>query len=113
MTTVAAILFWLSAGAILYTHLGYPLVLWLLVLLRGQTEPGPAAGMPAVSLIVPAYDEEEVIAAKVANALALEYPRRRLRRLARRHRRARPRRRRRSRPRAAGWRQGRRPQRRG
>jgi cellulose synthase/poly-beta-1,6-N-acetylglucosamine synthase-like glycosyltransferase len=31
-----------------------------------------------VSLIVPAYDEEEVIAGKVANALALEYPRERL-----------------------------------
>jgi cellulose synthase/poly-beta-1,6-N-acetylglucosamine synthase-like glycosyltransferase len=29
-------------------------------------------------LIVPAYDEEEVIAAKVANALALDYPRERL-----------------------------------
>jgi cellulose synthase/poly-beta-1,6-N-acetylglucosamine synthase-like glycosyltransferase len=29
-------------------------------------------------LIVPAYDEEEVIAAKVANALALDYPRDRL-----------------------------------
>ena len=59
-----------------------------------------------------------MIAAKVANALALDYPRerlqidRRLRRLHRRHRRARPRRRRRPRPRAAARRQGRRPQRR-
>lgn len=34
--------------------------------------------MPSVSLIVPAYDEEDVIAAKVANALALDYPRERL-----------------------------------
>ena len=34
--------------------------------------------MPAVSLIVAAYDEEEVIGAKVANALALDYPRERL-----------------------------------
>ena len=33
---------------------------------------------PRVSLIVAAYDEEEVIAAKVANALALDYPRERL-----------------------------------
>ncbi len=72
----AAILFWLSAGLIVYTHLGYPLVLWVLVRLRGRTAAtGPAAGAPAVSLIVPAYDEEEVIAAKVANALALDYPR--------------------------------------
>jgi cellulose synthase/poly-beta-1,6-N-acetylglucosamine synthase-like glycosyltransferase len=38
----------------------------------------PLATLPSVSLIVPAYDEEEVIAAKVANALALDYPRERL-----------------------------------
>ena len=31
-----------------------------------------------VSLIIPAYDEEEVIAAKVANALRLDWPRERL-----------------------------------
>ncbi|HEX3040884.1 MAG TPA: glycosyltransferase [Solirubrobacterales bacterium] len=95
MTTLAAILFWLSAGLLTYTHLGYPLVLRLLVLLRAssaggddredspgrgspRSETGPAAGAPTASLIIPAYDEEEVIAAKVANALALDYPRERL-----------------------------------
>ncbi len=31
--------------------------------------------MPVVSLVVAAYDEQEVIEAKVANALALDYPR--------------------------------------
>jgi cellulose synthase/poly-beta-1,6-N-acetylglucosamine synthase-like glycosyltransferase len=96
MTNVAAILFWLSAGLLVYTHLGYPLVLAVLVRLRGagarsqrrfQTFPSyseekggnDAAGeLPTVSLIIPAYDEEEVIAAKVANALDLDYPRERL-----------------------------------
>jgi cellulose synthase/poly-beta-1,6-N-acetylglucosamine synthase-like glycosyltransferase len=97
------VLFWLCAGLIVYTHLGYPLLLWALVQMRGLraggtvagTIPeealatggdggspavtGPAAGAPTVTLIVPAYDEEEVIAAKVANALALDYPRERLR----------------------------------
>jgi len=95
VTTIAAILFWLSAGLLVYTHLGYPLLLWLLVHLRGpsaggddredspgrespRSETGPAAAMPTVSLVIPAYDEEKVIAAKVANALALDYPRERL-----------------------------------
>ncbi len=87
MTTVAAILFWLSAGLLVYTHLGYPLVLWVLMRNRisgdeRDSNPRPSAwqagDLPAVSLIVPAYDEEEVIAAKVANALALDYPRDRL-----------------------------------
>ena len=34
MTTIAAILFWLSAGLLVYTHLGYPLVLAALVRAR-------------------------------------------------------------------------------
>jgi cellulose synthase/poly-beta-1,6-N-acetylglucosamine synthase-like glycosyltransferase len=71
-----AAIFWLSAALIVYTHLGYPLVLRLLVALRRPGKP-PAepAKPPRVSLIVAAYDEEEVIEAKVANALALDYPR--------------------------------------
>jgi cellulose synthase/poly-beta-1,6-N-acetylglucosamine synthase-like glycosyltransferase len=99
MTTLAAILFWLSAGALVYTHLGYPLLLWALCALSGrslsrqqaelretaekQAELDPRTILydgycPDVSLVVPAYDEEEVIAGKVANALALDYPRERL-----------------------------------
>jgi cellulose synthase/poly-beta-1,6-N-acetylglucosamine synthase-like glycosyltransferase len=85
VTTVAAILFWLSAGLIVYTHLGYPLVLFALARLRGESiglrnrrSNVAADGLPTVSLIIPAYDEEEVIAGKVANALALDYPRERL-----------------------------------
>lgn len=71
------VIFWLSAGLIVYTHIGYPLVLWLLT---RRKRPGMAGAehMPVVSLIVAAYDEEDVIEAKVANALALDYPRDRL-----------------------------------
>jgi len=85
LITLAEILFWLSGGAIAYTHLGYPLVLGALARLKRERRSlkpkvaGSAAGeLPTVSLIVPAYDEEEVIAGKVANALALDYPRDRL-----------------------------------
>jgi cellulose synthase/poly-beta-1,6-N-acetylglucosamine synthase-like glycosyltransferase len=93
VTTTAAILFWLSAGAIVYTHLGYPLLLMALTRLTGRDrrrfqssrshsaqKPGNDAAeeLPTVSLIIPAYDEEEVIAGKVANALALDCPRDRL-----------------------------------
>jgi cellulose synthase/poly-beta-1,6-N-acetylglucosamine synthase-like glycosyltransferase len=53
-----------------------------LVRLKKERRPFKPRGMgsssdhfPTVSLIVPAYDEEDVIAAKVANALALDYPR--------------------------------------
>ncbi|HWO15991.1 MAG TPA: glycosyltransferase [Solirubrobacterales bacterium] len=73
-------LFWISAALIVYTHAGYPLVLRLLVSLRRHPtlRPGAWEEPPLVSLIVAAYDEEDVIAAKVANALALDWPRDRL-----------------------------------
>ncbi|MBW8060023.1 MAG: glycosyltransferase [Solirubrobacterales bacterium] len=72
--------FWICAGLIVYTHAGYPLVLRALVGMRRRPtlEPGTWEEPPRVSLIVAAYDEEEVIAAKVANALALGYPGERL-----------------------------------
>jgi cellulose synthase/poly-beta-1,6-N-acetylglucosamine synthase-like glycosyltransferase len=74
-----AAIFWVSAALIVYTHVGYPLVLRLLVALhRPGKQPAESAEPPRVSLIVAAYDEEEVIEAKVANALALDYPRERL-----------------------------------
>jgi len=78
--TVVAIAFWACAALILYTHLGYPLMLHVLVALRRHPtlKPGTWDEPPLVSLIVAAYDEEDVIAAKVANALALDYPRERL-----------------------------------
>jgi len=80
MSTLAAIVFWLCAALLLYTHLGYPLALRALLATRRHPTLSPHTWeeLPRVSLIVPAYDEEEVIAAKVADALALDYPRERL-----------------------------------
>ncbi len=96
MTAVAEVVFWLSALLIVYAHAGYPVLLWVLVFLRrpaaarrpaglgAEAGPDPSLALagppkpgtpPAVSLLIPAYDEQEVIAAKVANALALDYPR--------------------------------------
>ncbi len=75
-----AIVFWCSAFLLVYTHAGYPLVLWALARLRrtrGFAE-APPGELPSVSLVVAAYDEEAVIEEKVRNALALDYPRERL-----------------------------------
>jgi glycosyltransferase involved in cell wall biosynthesis len=72
-------LFWASVALLVYTHAGYPALLWLMA--RGRRVAAPATRRgepPVVSLIVAAYDEEEVIGAKVRNALELNYPRDRL-----------------------------------
>jgi cellulose synthase/poly-beta-1,6-N-acetylglucosamine synthase-like glycosyltransferase len=75
------VLFWCSAGLLVYTHVGYPLALWVLSRVRRTRPLATAEGqgeLPSVSLVVAAYDEEDVIEAKVRNALALDYPRERL-----------------------------------
>jgi cellulose synthase/poly-beta-1,6-N-acetylglucosamine synthase-like glycosyltransferase len=69
------IVFWVAAGLIVYAHLGYPLLLRGLVALFGRRGGAPQAdGHSTVSLIIPAHDEEQVIARKVVNARQLDYP---------------------------------------
>ena len=72
------IVFWLSVGLIAWTHVGYPLAALGLARLRRRAARVRAGSPPDVSLIIAAHDEEAVIARRVANALALEYPRDRL-----------------------------------
>jgi cellulose synthase/poly-beta-1,6-N-acetylglucosamine synthase-like glycosyltransferase len=74
------VVFWVCAGLIVWTQLGYALALALLARLAGRPAagPAPAGPPPPLTLIVAAHDEERVIAAKVANALSLDYPRERL-----------------------------------
>jgi cellulose synthase/poly-beta-1,6-N-acetylglucosamine synthase-like glycosyltransferase len=75
--TVVAIVFWVSAGLILYAHAGYPALLGLLARLRARTPQGAAPAdesLPSVSVIVAAYAEQDVIAGRVENIRALAYP---------------------------------------
>lgn len=98
MTLYLEFLFWLSVALLVYTHVGYPIVLAALSALGAGSKAGQVRGdrlgsipsltaeepdtdenlLPMVSLIIAAYNEESVIEAKVKNALELEYPRERL-----------------------------------
>jgi cellulose synthase/poly-beta-1,6-N-acetylglucosamine synthase-like glycosyltransferase len=77
--TVLAIVFWTSAGLLLYAHAGYALLLAAFARLRGRpvAQPGtaPNGELPSVSVIVPAYAEEDVISGRIANLRELHYPR--------------------------------------
>lgn len=86
---VLYVLFWLCAALIVWTQLGYAVALAALArlrasALRAQREASRRpifnddVAEPRVTLIVAAHDERDVIAQKVANALALDYPRERL-----------------------------------
>jgi cellulose synthase/poly-beta-1,6-N-acetylglucosamine synthase-like glycosyltransferase len=83
MRTALEVVFWLSAALILWTQVGYAAALIALdrALPDRQRRGRRIAGVgehPRLSLIVAAHDEEGVIAAKVENARALDYPRERL-----------------------------------
>ncbi len=67
-------LFWLLAFVILYVYLGYPFLLLVLSRLRPAPPVQKADITPTVSLIIAAYNEEKVIAQKIENSLALDYP---------------------------------------
>src|SRR4051794_25996778 len=78
MAALMRALFWLSAGLLAYAQAGYGLL--LAVLGRLMRAPAPLSRPdppeePLVSLIVAAYREERVIADKLRNALALDWPR--------------------------------------
>jgi cellulose synthase/poly-beta-1,6-N-acetylglucosamine synthase-like glycosyltransferase len=77
VTLALEIVFWASLAALAWTHIGYPLAVAALARLR----PRPArrgAILPAVTLVVPAHNEEDVIERKLENVLALDYPHDRL-----------------------------------
>ena len=66
-------LFWASLGGLAWTHVGYPVAAAGLRQLR-RREIDKQDITPTVTLIVPAHDEEDVIGARVANLLELDYP---------------------------------------
>lgn len=70
---MTGIIFWLSVGGIIYAYIGYPLCLTLLARLKVQPRPYPESE-PTVTLLIAAYNEESVIASKLENSLALDYP---------------------------------------
>jgi len=84
MTLALEIVFWGACALIVWTQIAYGAALALAARVLGRTRDGElragedaleAASLPSLSLIVAAHDEQEVIGAKVTNALALDYPR--------------------------------------
>ena len=77
------ILFWLSTFIIVYTFVGYAIILFFLVKLKraikGIKTLPPLNNWPSVTLIVAAFNEEDCIQQKIDNTLQLEYPQGKLR----------------------------------
>lgn len=72
-------IFWFSLGLICYTFVGYGFLLYLLVrvkqiFVKPMSIENEADFFPEITLIVAAYNEEEIIEAKINNTLAIDYP---------------------------------------
>jgi len=65
---------------VFYAYLGYGIFLFLLLKIRGDYKQEEAANdyCPAISLVVPCFNEADYILEKVANSLALDYPKEKL-----------------------------------
>ena len=88
----ARVIFWVSLGLVVYPYVIYPLVLFLTYSItqawrdlrylgspRSRRTKTPAlAALPGVSIIIPAYNEEKVLAAKIENLRDLDFPQERL-----------------------------------
>lgn len=73
------ILFWVGISIVFYNFIGYPIIAYLVVKFR-QFRGTAIENLidenyePAVTFVIPAYNEERWIVDKIANSLALEYP---------------------------------------
>lgn len=72
------VLFWLAIGVVFYAFLGYGVVLYILVKAKGafstpkdRNEPDD---WPRVSLVIPCFNEADIMKSKATNSLSLEYP---------------------------------------
>jgi cellulose synthase/poly-beta-1,6-N-acetylglucosamine synthase-like glycosyltransferase len=72
------IVFWTALGLVVYTYVGYGLILYLLVLakrlIKGRPQPASCTYEPEVTLLVAAYNEKDYAARKVENTRQLDYP---------------------------------------
>ncbi len=72
------ILFWIFFGLVVYTYLGYTLILFLLAgihrMITKKQATRSADFEPPVTLFIPAYNEDDFIDRKMQNIRALNYP---------------------------------------
>lgn len=68
------LIFWTSLALLLYTFIGYPLILKAISTLLPHRDKSGGSDCPAVSILLSVYNEEAVIREKIENFLALDYP---------------------------------------
>ena len=80
------ILFWAMLLIVFYTYIGYGILLYFIIRLKRLFKGKPQKtvlpadeDLPTITLMICAYNEEDVVADKMENTLALDYPRNKFR----------------------------------
>jgi len=74
---IAQIAFWLSAAALFYVYVGYPVLVYLVSRVFPK-KIARAAVNPPVTILITAYNEEKAIRQKLENTLLIDYEREKL-----------------------------------
>ncbi len=74
MLTVLEVVFVLSVVGVAYSYVVYPALLVVLSTFFGRPVRKAAGELPAVGVVIPAYNEQRVIRRKLENVMALDYP---------------------------------------
>jgi poly-beta-1,6-N-acetyl-D-glucosamine synthase len=67
-------IFWFGVFIVLYTYLGYGVVIWFHSKFRTNKSVQNHEDLPEVTLLVAAYNEQDFIRQKIQDTLALDYP---------------------------------------
>ena len=70
---IIEVFFWLSCALIVYTYVGYPLLITLISLIMNNKVKASDIE-PSVSILITAYNEEKDIEKKLRNTFDLDYP---------------------------------------
>lgn len=80
------ILFWTTLFIVFYTYVGYGILLYIIIRLKRLFKGNPVKSplpsddeLPTMTLMICAYNEEDVVAEKMVNTRALDYPKDKLR----------------------------------
>ena len=81
MVGIISLIFWVGILVVGYTYVGYGIIIYILSKLRKRTNvlsSTPDEQLPAVTLLVAAHNEADIIRTKIQNTLELDYPKNKL-----------------------------------
>lgn len=78
---IIKVIFWFFLGVVLYSYLGYGILLWIIVFFKrifSKPQKKERNTEPEVTLFIAAYNEKDYIKSKVLNSFSLDYPKEKL-----------------------------------